>query len=1027
MLFLFVCLIVAVVIMVYVNKKFADLNKKILVLQDELQRVSEQVAINQQAPNNAALDKTTLDKTVLTEDVKNALDKIVFNETDTAFTNTAPIDVSSHSVNQTPDNSGHLVTDNFIQPTSGNSGHSPSDDKTLADKPLNKKSIKDRLTGRRLSSHKPSEPDEQSTAIVTSVLQSLRNWFFGGNLVVRVGAIILLMGVVLLLRLLSAYVEVSIEVKLIAIGAIGLGLAGLGLKLVKNRFTYGMTLQGAGLAITYLTAFFAYQVYDALSSFPSFVLLGSLSAVTVILAVRQNAFPLALLAFSGAFLAPILTHTETGSLTTLFSYYLLLNVAIAVIAHYRTWKVLNLLAATVTFGFAYYLGLVDTVNSANDFDSQRWSLVTLVTLHWLLYVFVVIRYAQQLLKYNEHLAHDALSRDSVNKLKTDAQPVPDNSRLFDTLRTYKDSNTAFIIPIDVSLMFGVPLLAFGLLSTLLSDIDNALTIASALMSATYLGLGSFFVIKDKRNRNQNHYTPLIEGMMALGFGFFALMIAIAFDAQWAACGWSIQGLALVWFGRHSLRAWTVLLGILLQFFGVASLLSLFNNTFGYSDPVPISNLSLSISAICSMASLFILRYENSPTQPSRVNSSKEQQLLASMNVKNPVFKMIWSNPILISLLCFIGMFWGLVVTGIIINDYFDSVFSNFVELTAFTLLLNAILYLVIDRYREWSDVRALNHALISLFYLCFASTIFVNFEFYTDSTRLNWPIFIISALGWLVIGQLWLKRWQETQQSTIYDPIVWLMTGILLIAQLSYYLLPDSDGVITVLITGTSLISLTYLGLKQKLKTPSWFDWQTALLGCALLCVPVSVVWAIYSNWTFEGIVWGLPYLPLLNLYDLSLLTILAYLVGTDYLSSGRKYKLIEDNNLLLKVAGLLGFWILSSLLIRGLHTYVGTPLWSQGAWFNEQVQTALTIFWTLTALVATIISSRYHKRFWWFMGIGLLGIVVLKLVLVDLSQTDAIWRVVSFLGAGSLILLIGYLAPLPPEHNEKKRAEPLN
>lgn len=176
MLFLFVCLIVAVVIMVYVNKKFADLNKKILVLQDELQRVSEQVAINQHALNNAALDKTSLDKTVLTED---ALDKIVFNETDTASTNTAPIDVSSHRVNQTPDNSGHPATDNFIQQTSSNSGHPPSNDKTLADQPLNKKSIKDRLTVRRLSSHKPSEPDEQSTAIVTSILQSLRNWFLG--------------------------------------------------------------------------------------------------------------------------------------------------------------------------------------------------------------------------------------------------------------------------------------------------------------------------------------------------------------------------------------------------------------------------------------------------------------------------------------------------------------------------------------------------------------------------------------------------------------------------------------------------------------------------------------------------------------------------------------------------------------------------------------------------------------------------------------------------------------------------------
>ncbi|WP_115343077.1 DUF2339 domain-containing protein [Psychrobacter phenylpyruvicus] len=81
-------------------------------------------------------------------------------------------------------------------------------------------------------------------------------------------------------------------------------------------------------------------------------------------------------------------------------------------------------------------------------------------------------------------------------------------------------------------------------------------------------------------------------------------------------------------------------------------------------------------------------------------------------------------------------------------------------------------------------------------------------------------------------------------------------------------------------------------------------------------------------------------------------------------------------------------------------------PTWYQGAWFNEQVQTALTIFWTLTALVLTIISSRYQKRFWWFMGIGLLGIVVLKLVVIDLSQTDTIWRVGSFLGAGSLICL---------------------
>ncbi|MGO2403596.1 MAG: hypothetical protein ACTH6S_14285 [Mesonia sp.] len=43
------------------------------------------------------------------------------------------------------------------------------------------------------------------------------------------------------------------------------------------------------------------------------------------------------------------------------------------------------------------------------------------------------------------------------------------------------------------------------------------------------------------------------------------------------------------------------------------------------------------------------------------------------------------------------------------------------------------------------------------------------------------------------------------------------------------------------------------------------------------------------------------------------------------------------------------------------------------------------------------------------------------------MSQTEAIWRVISFLGAGSLILLIGYLAPLPPaiEENEESINNP--
>jgi uncharacterized membrane protein len=43
-----------------------------------------------------------------------------------------------------------------------------------------------------------------------------------------------------------------------------------------------------------------------------------------------------------------------------------------------------------------------------------------------------------------------------------------------------------------------------------------------------------------------------------------------------------------------------------------------------------------------------------------------------------------------------------------------------------------------------------------------------------------------------------------------------------------------------------------------------------------------------------------------------------------------------------------------------------------------------------------------------------LLAAVVLKLLLVDLSGTGTVTRIVSFIGVGVLMLVIGYVAPLP-------------
>jgi uncharacterized membrane protein len=43
------------------------------------------------------------------------------------------------------------------------------------------------------------------------------------------------------------------------------------------------------------------------------------------------------------------------------------------------------------------------------------------------------------------------------------------------------------------------------------------------------------------------------------------------------------------------------------------------------------------------------------------------------------------------------------------------------------------------------------------------------------------------------------------------------------------------------------------------------------------------------------------------------------------------------------------------------------------------------------------------------------LTVVIAKLFLVDLSRIGSIERIVSFVGVGLLMLIVGYLSPIPP------------
>jgi uncharacterized membrane protein len=107
----------------------------------------------------------------------------------------------------------------------------------------------------------------------------------------------------------------------------------------------------------------------------------------------------------------------------------------------------------------------------------------------------------------------------------------------------------------------------------------------------------------------------------------------------------------------------------------------------------------------------------------------------------------------------------------------------------------------------------------------------------------------------------------------------------------------------------------------------------------------------------------------------------------------------------------------------RAVHHWTGVPFDVDALADSTVLQAALSIVWGLTGLVAMVLGARGRQRAVWIGGAALMGVVVVKLFLVELDNTGTLGRVVSFLGVGLLLLVVGYFAPVPPRTELDKSA----
>ena len=757
-----------------------------------------------------------------------------------------------------------------------------------------------------------------------AALAAIRSFFLGGNTVVRVGIVVLTIGVGLLVKYAADQAYFPLELRLAFAAALGLGLVVFGVVQRPERGAFGTALQGGGVAALYLVTFFAFYAYHLVPGWLTLALLIAIAALSTTLAVVQNAQQLAVFGAIGGFLAPLLASTGGGSHVALFSYYALLNLAISGGALFRSWRVLNWVGFLFTFGIASAWGALqykpENMGSASLF----------LALFFALYVTNGTLFSAR---------KGALQRGAV----------------------------------DTTLTFGTPLATLALAAGLFYDEHLYLALSCVLIAAVYLALAGFIL----RTRDTALQT-LARTYIAVGVAVATLAIPFALDdALGTALAWAAEASGLVWVGTAQARLRTRVAGYLLF---VASLFALVAQLESASDGARALFCAL-IALALAFAAATIERRRSALHEP-------EQYV---------------GHALLGLSLCVWAAGLSSVVTGFAPTGLRAA--SAFFGFAATTLLLDRI-----GARAAFAGARLV--ATLS-FPLLLAGTLCVAIMQLEDGYRwLGFALAIAAGYSALRTNEASLRE-HPLRADVLHACGGWLVAVMVhdQLRQLTEQTLRLADGWVDAAAAAGALV-IAALALAERPAWPlaaypraylRWTAWPLVLLASAA---------SLVLNFAHDGDAAPLPYLPLLNPFELidALRIALLLLIVRHPAVHGQRTR-----ELAWWTAAATGFVTLSGMVVRTAHHWAKVPFVPFSIPSDPTVQAAFSIVWTVLALIAMLLAHRRRARGVWVAGAVLLGAVVLKLFLVDLSSLSGVAKIVTFLAVGLLLLLIGYFAPVPP------------
>ncbi len=540
-----------------------------------------------------------------------------------------------------------------------------------------------------------------------------------------------------------------------------------------------------------------------------------------------------------------------------------------------------------------------------------------------------------------------------------------------TLYAIKRSHTLRSM-VDGTLVFGTPIITMGLLSRLMSDTEYGLCFSALIGATFYLGLAAW--LHARRDDSLRLFT---EAQLAIGVLLATLAIPLAFDGNVTAAMWAVEGAGVVWISLRQpsqTRKLSLLFGLILQFAaGLAVVMS-----SPYYTEIPLLNGVYLANLLLALSGLFCAwqLHEQQSDGPLKSRLSQFGWLLGG---------------------------WGLLWWGKAHWDEINTFLSGDARFNAALLLiaLTAGLFQQLALRGWWRNARVVALALGPVLLLLAA-------EQYTQWPHLfslwAWPVAVI-ALFALLYQQDASESGCDTWQHVI---AAWLSWGIF-INEIIYLSSQHIHTDVSRLAAFAALASAAVAAIKF-LPWPINAHWRAYwVYGTAPMAV-LLCWWGFYS--ALSGGTSGLPLLNALDLAQLATLLVLGFWL---------KHTLIEltiptPPRWLWATAGAAIFVWLNAMLLRTLHHQQQIAYTFDSLRNSNLVQMSLSIFWTLISLTLMFAATRKHWRTLWLVGASLQAIVIGKLFIIDLSHISGLERIASFMGVGLLLLLIGYLAPIPPE-----------